>query len=163
MRMAVSLLLVLAVGGCDAAEKPVATPHGPNARTAPVAPNVLEVSCSRSGTAVSGSLVAARRDGVHVRITNAYLSPDVYLAYRYGAANGPGGGNRVAAGTSTQILYAPPGALWLNCSPDPDRNDDQSVVTVVDPDRAWRSGALARYDCPPPWHSTVEWVDPIGH
>jgi hypothetical protein len=161
--MAVSLVLALGVGGCGTVEKPAAAPHSRDARTAPAAPNVLELSCSRSGTAVSGSQVAARRDGVHVRITNRYPSSDVYLAYRYASATGPGGGSRVAAGTSTQILYAPPGPLWLTCSPDPDRNDDQSVVTVVDPQRAWRSGALARYDCRPPWHSGVDWVYPFGH
>ncbi|HEU5111490.1 MAG TPA: hypothetical protein VFT95_23355 [Micromonosporaceae bacterium] len=99
---------------------------------------------------------------MHVRITNTYQSSDVYLAYRYGSANGPGGGSQVAAGTSTRILYAPPGPLWLTCSPYAGGNDDRTVVTVVDPARAWRSGALARYDCPPPWHSTVEWVYPFG-
>jgi len=161
-RTALTLVLTLAVGGCDAAQGPAA-PHSPNAKAAPVAPDVLEVSCSRSGTAVSGTQVAAQRDGVHLRIVNAYPSTELHLAYRYGLANGPGGGNRVPAGTSNQILYAPPGPLRLICSPDPGVDDEHNVVTVVDPRRAWRSGALARYDCPPPWRSAIDWVHPYGH
>jgi len=118
----------------------------------------VDVVCSPTGTRVSGTRFAAQRDGVHIRVRNTSGASGVYLNYRHGQGMSLGGGEPVDSGT-VLILGPPPGPIHLNCSYDRGSRQDRPVaIEVLDPTRAWRTGALVTLGCSPPERSLVDWV-----
>lgn len=161
-------VLVLAVSvplaGCSEDSVPAAAPTRSADVVRPVAsipavPDVVDVTCSAAGISVSSVRVAARADGVHVRIRNTSGVPDVYLNRSYGPLWRLAGGDRIGPDGSVQIFSMPPGPVRLDCSaPGGSERSHPVRIDVEDPARAWRTGALDRWGCEPPERSLVDWV-----
>jgi hypothetical protein len=121
-------------------------------------PNVVDVVCSPAGVRVSGTRFTAQRDGLHIRVQDTSGASGVYLTYQHGPNMGLGGGQPVDSGTIL-VLGLPPGPSQLACSSDHGRKEDRPIVIeVLDPARAWQTGALARLGCSPPERSLIDWV-----
>lgn len=156
----VSLVMLGVTAGCGRTVAPTAV-RGPAAMATSVPPavaDVVDVVCSQAGTRVSATRFAAQRDGVHIRIQNTSGASGVNLNYRHGQRMRFGGGEPVNSRT-IMVLGPPPGPVQLNCSYDHGRRQDHPVVTqVLDPARAWQTGALATLGCSPPERSIADWV-----
>jgi hypothetical protein len=124
--------------------------------------DVVDVTCSPSGTRASATQFAVQRDGAHIRVQNTSGSSGVYLNYRYGSGMRERGGEPVDSGTQL-VLSLPPGPVQLHCSYDQSTREDRPVpIDLLDPHRAWRTGALAALGCPPPEKSLIDWVYRAG-
>jgi hypothetical protein len=141
----------------QAVTEPAAAPSAP-----PAFADVVDVVCSPSGTRASATRFAVQRDGAHIRVQNKSGSSGVYFNYRYGSHMGEGGGQPVDSETIL-VLPLPPGAVQLHCSYDQSTREDRPVsIDLLDPDRAWRTGALAALGCSPPEKSLIDWIYRAG-
>ena len=147
----VSLVLLAITTGCGHAS--AAAPS-----VSPSFADVVDVDCSPSGTRASATHLTVQRDGAHIRVQNTSGSSGVYLNYRNGEGMGEGGGQPVGSGTLL-VLPLAPGPVQLHCSYDQSTREDRPVsIDLLDPDRSWRTGALAALGCPPPEKSLVDWI-----
>ena len=132
--------VALESGGAPApTSAPTAPPTGAPIGEDPM-PTVIEVVCTKDGETRLPAMttVAARADGVHVRVDN-----------RTGETTSIGAVGDASAGTSTLVASAPPGHVNVACYPG-SWHDDQDPprpvrITVVDPAGHWVSGEL---ECP---------------
>lgn len=128
------------------APEPTTTPA-----TAPAGTDdVLEVTCSAEGIAVSGDTVAAQRAGVVLRVSST-LPKGAYLAYHATSSpfGGTSGGDTLPATLTTWTRQFPPGPLTLSCymPADDSARGPAATVTVVDPGGFWWPGELSEYGC----------------
>jgi hypothetical protein len=140
--MTVNVLMLGIMAGCGhSAAATAVTDPAVAASVQPALADVVEVVCSSAGTRVSGTRFAAQHDGVHIRVQNTSGASGVYLNYRHWQRMSPGGGEPVDSGT-VLVLGPPPGTVQLNCSYDQGgRQDPPVTIEVLDPARAWRTGA----------------------
>jgi hypothetical protein len=137
------------LAGC---EQHTSTATSPSSSPPPSIPDVVDVVCTPDGTKVSPTRVAARPDGVHVRVRSTNPAPVIYL-------NHPGGGDPVEAGTNTRVLLMAPGRTELNCSSHVGAKQDPPVaLEVVDPTGSWKTGGLKALGCSAPWNSIIDWI-----
>jgi hypothetical protein len=139
--------LVAAVAGCGESNR-VATPaESPSLSL--VSRTVVEVRCDPSGTITNTTKAVVDRDGLHLKVT-AHSGPNgtTYLNYRYGAANGPGGGDQVPAGTTALVIAVPPGDVYLDCTYGLGSKTTAPVkVQAADPNGYYRPITLAALGC----------------
>lgn len=154
-----SLLMLGITAGCGRSPAPMRATGEAAAASHPTAvADMVDIVCSPAGTRVPATQFVAQRDGVHVSVQNTTGASGVYLNYNYGRQMNLGGGEPVGAGT-VLVLLMPPGPVHLNCAYDQGRKQDPPVaIRVLDPARAWHTGALARFGCSPPERSLVDWV-----
>ena len=163
-KLTVLMLAVLPLAGCtadgEAKNTPVAstgTPAESPSTGAPAMTDVLEVTCTSSGTKVSKAVVAAQPDGLHIRATNNSGDPGTYLSYTY--PDRRGGGDRIEPNPKTWVLGFPPGKGGkVACHHDNSTKKDPPVaIEVTVPAGAWSTGGLAGLDCRP-GVSSVDWA-----
>jgi hypothetical protein len=102
-------------------------------------PDVIDFVCAANGSAQALYPEAlAQGDGIHVRIRNETGAP---VVYRYDSPAGPGGGQQVPPGESTDILYlVPPGPVRLRCGQDTnEKTAPATTVEVRDPAGFYRN------------------------
>ncbi len=144
---AIAGCVLIAAGGCGRAVEATLPPAGD-----PPPPSTLEVTCEATKTAVSATTVAAQRDGVHLRVTDASGRNGAYLNFESDSDGdlSVGGGDPVRAGTSSRVLVTPPGKILLNCSYDTGTTETTAVaVEVQDPEHHFRATTLAELGCNP--------------
>jgi hypothetical protein len=160
-------ILAIGAGGCQGSAEPAAKAAASNpaaAATATPAPALLDVVCGKNGTIVVPSRIVAAPDGVHARVRDESGYRGVYLNFRFGDRNGPGGGDPVRSGTSTRVLLLPPGKNVLGCSHDlANKIDAPITVEVLDPAGHWKVGVLGEMGCTPPQLSIIDWIYDPGN
>lgn len=131
-------------------------PSTPAASTSKIS-DIVDVTCTPTSTRVSVRTVAARPDGVHVRVRNTSGASGVYL--NYSSATGAGGGDGVGTAPSVHVLSIGPGTARVHCSTELGRREDAPVsIEVRDPTRSWRTGALAAAGCAGPNVAVLDWA-----
>lgn len=133
-----------------------AAPPAKAKAAAEAGPDIVDVTCTPRGTRVSSRRVAARPDGVHVRVRDTSGAEDVYVNFQHDA--GGGGGDPVPARGTVMVRDIPPGAATVNCSSGDGKEDRRVAVEVLDPAGSWRTGGLAALGCDPPQVSIIDWV-----
>jgi hypothetical protein len=152
------LMLGITVGCARSAAPTRTTAEAVAASDRTAVADVGDIVCSPAGTRVTATQLIAQRDGVHLRVQNTSGASGVYLNYRYGQPMNLGGGEPVDS-ASVLVLELPPGPVQLNCAYDQGRRQDAAVaIVVLDPERSWQTGALARLGCSSPERSLVDWV-----
>lgn len=105
----------------------------------PWPPDVIDFICAANGTAQALYHQAfVQADGVHVRIRNETGAP---IVYRFDSPTGPGGGQEVPPGESTDVLFlVPPGPVDLHCGQDTsEKKAPSATVEALDPAGLYRA------------------------
>jgi hypothetical protein len=127
--------LLVAIGLCvsvSCAER-ASTSTPPSSEAPPEVASTVLIECDGTKIVASEPSVRPRPDGIHVSFDNT--SPEtVIYELRYG---GTGEGDALPEGESERVLSAPPGDLGISCG------DEQTTITVVDPDGLWRPTELS--------------------
>lgn len=144
---AAAMGLVAAVAGCGESNRAATPAETPSSWS--VSRTVVGVRCDPSQTITNTITAVVDRDGLHLKVTeHSGLNGTTYLNYRYAAANGPGGGDQVPAGTTDLVLQVPPGDVYLDCSYSLGTKKTTPVkVQAADPNGYYRPITLAALGC----------------
>lgn len=124
-------------------------------------PDVIDFICAANGTAQSlYPETVAQADGVHVRVRN---ETGASLVYRFDSPAGPGGGQEVPAGESSDVLYlVPPGPVRLHCGQDTnEKTAPSATVEVRDPAGFYRAVNVDGLGCKITEYISDGWTTPF--